>query len=259
MTRKVVPIACLAVFAAVSTSPAADSGAARRLPHAGPAISSTAGQVLIQFSLYRVHGDIGGEPTTSGLRGFSLTDNIREGIEGGKLEAVQDPFVFFVLSNVRVAGVLLRANENGWTWDGQDRPPSNGRVETLAAPKVMVLPPNSFVIEISPNEPVQYFEKRPDGTFELKSLQEKTGLSLSGTVEKGATGRIVLRNLTLRFRSIGKRKPIEGVGLDVGEPIFEQREFKTTIAVKSGREYGMLIAGGGYGSLILRLKADLNP
>lgn len=186
----------------------------------------------------------------------------------------------FTEADLMVAGIRFHADERGWTWDGKPSPPPGGKVEVLAAPKVVLIPGNSFVIGIDPQQPVQYFERRPDGLFELKTLNEQTGLTISAIVEKIPSGgtvvqdfdgdgdadvyianarhsapdRIVLRNLTIALRSIHKRLPIEGVNLDVGLPEFGSREIKTNVSLQPDRDYGIQLATEGQGFLIFRLR-----
>jgi len=206
-------------------------------------------QALLTLQVFRVRGDIVGET--------SLTDNLWEGIKGEDLEAIKGPFSFFTLANLTVAGVKLRASQTRWSWDGKDQPDSGTRVELFAQPRLMVALGESFEIEIGSQQPIEYFEKRSDGLFELKTIHEQTGLALTATVEAGEAGRLAVRNLTITLRSIEKRKPIEGVSLDVGEPTIKTREYKISIAVKPGQYYGIQLATEGYGFLILRLRADL--
>jgi len=84
-------------------------------------------------------------------------------------------------------------------------------------------------------------ERRPDGLFELKEITfrdaaKMPGLSLSAKLDREGEDRIVIRDLSLQLRTVGKRKPIEGVGLDVGEPVLPVREQTVTIAVRPGRD-----------------------
>lgn len=252
MKRMLLAAACIAVLANVGVSIAASPGVQPAPPPPLPktALADTAtSQVLLTFHLIRVYGDISGET--------SLTDNLWSGIKDEKLEAQKGPFTFFTLAKLTVAGVKLRADESGWTWDGEEKPSKGKKVELIASPRVMVALPNSFKIAISSEQAIEYFEKRPDGLFELKMAREETGLSVSGIPEMGESGRIVLRDLTIGLRSVEKRQPIEGVSLDVGRPIVETREHKTVIAVKPNRDYGIEFITEGYGFLIMRLRVDL--
>jgi hypothetical protein len=232
-------------FLLVSLLPAGEEPA---LPPAG---GPGADSICVDVSVYRVNGDIGGE--------MSLTEDI----EAGMGEAVRKRNVsFFTVPKLTLAGVKLEAGPKGWTWDGKDRPPAGGRVEELASPRVAVAPSQSFQILIGSDRPIQYFERRPDGLFELKEKSFKEtatqpGLFLSGRIEKGDPGLLVLRDLTLELRTVEKRKPIEGIALDVGEPLLTVRKEVVTMAVKPGKEYGILFMGENLGGILLQVKADL--
>jgi len=201
-----------------------------------------------------VRGDISGET--------SLTEDMSPGIEGQELGAKKGPFTFFTIAKLTVDGVEFRADENGWTWDGKDHPPSGKRVELIARPKVITLlndPNNACKILIQSEQPIEYFEKRPDGLFELRRDDEQIGLSLAFSVAEGKSGRVVLRDLTIGLRSVEGRSPIEGVTLDVGRPIVRARKSKMTISVKTGRDYGVCLRTEGYGNLYIRLRVSRVP
>jgi len=202
-------------------------------------------QVLLEFEVYRILGNISGE--MSGIGDLRV-------IETEKLAATRGGVSFFTLAKLTLAGVEFRADDSGWTWDGKDRPPSGSRVETIASPKIMVLLGESFVVAVGSQQPIEYFEKRPDGLFELKKVHGKTGLTVSSKVEQQQPERIILRDLTIRLQSIEKREPIEGASLDVGYPIVRAQESLSTVAVKPGGYHGMLLGSEAYGSLLLRLR-----
>jgi hypothetical protein len=201
-------------------------------------------QVLLEFDVYRICGNI------------SFESEYLEVTKAGK-EGVAKELMSFTRAKLTVAGVELLADEGGWTWVGKDRPPEGSRIEVIASPKLLVLFDQSFVVEIGSEQPIEYFEKRPDGLFELKKLHEKTGFTLSGKVERPGGEQIILRDLTIRLQSVEKRQPIEGASLDVGYPIVRTHESITTVAVKPGGYHGMLLGSEGYGSLLLRLRACL--
>jgi hypothetical protein len=222
--------------------------------------SSKEGVVLLQFMLYRISGDISGKT--------SLTDNIWEGVEvgGGPVKTIRQEsaferkitsgrFIFFTLADLNVAGVNLKADGSEWLWNGEKNPPPGGKVRSLEQPTVTAVAGQPFTIEISSAAPIEYFERRTDGLFELKRSEEQPGFSISTTAESGESNRIVLKDLKVSLRSVARRVPIEGVSLEVGPPVVETWEQKTTLAVKPGMDYGMQIASEGYGSLILRLRA----
>ncbi len=257
MKRLIVTVACLA-FLAGSASVLAEPGkdpTASSTPVARPGMLRAAAspatnqeQVLIDFDVYRILGNLSGE--TSVTTGLPASIAREQG-------SVKDPFVLFNLAKLTVAGIEFRADETAWTWDGKDRPPSGKRVEMISSPRVVVLLNHSFEISIGSQQPVEYFEKRPDGLFELKRGNEQTGLSISANVAQGESGKLLLRDLTIRLQSIEKREPIEGVSLDVGRPIVKTQESVATVAVKQGASWGIVLGTEGYGWLLLRLRVQV--
>ncbi len=256
MRRLVFAVACVVVhILALSASPE-ESVPTRRAVVPPPIPASTApspgdtNQVMVEFQVYRVQanititteslikavssavgGDRGTSPSTGGRRAFVFTSGVLD-----------------------VAGIELRADENGWTWDGKPSPPDSKKVVLLSSPKVIALSGTAFEIWVGSEQPIQYFEKLPDGRFELKTMPGKTGLGLSGTVESAQPGQVILRDLTILLRSIESRVPIEGVDLDVGQPIVASRECKASIALSPGRDCGILLQTERYGTLIVRVR-----
>ncbi|MDP2898160.1 MAG: hypothetical protein Q8Q12_16615 [bacterium] len=204
-------------------------------------------QLLLEFDVYRVSSNISVE--MSRVRDLLL-------ISVGSPKPLGSTGTFFTEARLRFAGVELCADEGGWTWTGKDQPPSS-RVETIASPKLLVLFGQSFVLDVGSLQPIEYFEKRPDGLFELKKLEGKTGFSLSGKVEQRKPEQVILKELTVRLQSIERRRPIEGLSLDVGYPIVAAQESVSTLAVKPGGYHGMLLGSEAYGSLVLRLRVTL--
>jgi hypothetical protein len=230
------PTVSILFFFAVSASHAAEP----------PAPEATKKIATLQVQLFRVSGDISG--TTS------LTDNIWEGVE------TSSRFNLFTLADLNVAGVKLKADASEWLWNGGKVAPPSGSVQTIGQPTITAVMGEPFTIEVSSDTPIEYLEKRADGLFELKRLDEKAGFSISATFEPGESSRIVIKDFKISLRSIARRVPIEGVTLDVGRPVVETWEQRTTLAVKPGMDYGMQIASQGYGSLILRFKAtEIKP
>ncbi len=207
---------------------------------------------LVELCLYRVRGDISGET--------SLTEGVSLETKGHEVGAKKVASRFFTLAKLTVAGVEFRADESGWTWDGKDRPPSGKAVEVIASPRIIVLLDNSFMVSIGSQQPIEYFERRADGLFELKKADEQTGLTISAIVAKGESGKLVLRDLTIGLRSVEGRELIKGVNLDVGRPTIKKVESITSVAVKPGRDYGIWLQTEGYGALFIRLRVSrVNP
>ncbi len=206
-------------------------------------------QVLLDFEIYRVRGDISGET--------SLTEGVSAVGERRASEKEWD-LTLFTRAKLNVPGAEFVADNHRWTWNGKDHPPSGGRVEQISSPRVVVIQGESFEIDIGSRQPIEYFERRPDGLFELKKLEGKPlGFYLSAVVEEGKANKLVLRDLTIRLRSIESRVPIEGVSLDVGPPVITSRESVLTLSVQPDQSYGIILSTEGYGYLLLRLWAGV--
>ena len=106
-------------------------------------------QVVVDLRIYRVRGEISGEA--------SFADNPSAEQNKRQTEAMPGSFSslsVFTKADLMVAGVQFRADERGWTWNGQPTPPSGSRIEILASPKVILVPGNSFMVGIDPQQPV---------------------------------------------------------------------------------------------------------
>lgn len=82
---------------------------------------------------------------------------------------------------------------------------------------------------------LDYFERREDGLFELKSLPEDQypGIRLSATMRPARDGAVKL-DLDLRVSTVLERESIPGVELDVGRPILQMQQVQTQVIVEPG-------------------------
>ena len=158
-----------------------------------------------------------------------------------------------------VADVHLKADARGWTWRSDQSEPNSDRITTLASPKMMAYLSGNLRLSMESPLPVEYFLRRDDGLFELKKLDESTGISFDFTIDKGENDRILLRNFTLTIKTVEKRKPIEGVTLDVGEPIINAQTFTIEAALKDGEDYGIMIPTQGIGTLLMKISVAYRP
>ena len=209
--------------------------------------------VTVRFDLYRVRGDVSGAMTITG-RGTWGTSQGKP--KKGNAEATSGTTVVFEGLTMTIDGVKFVADEEGWKWDGKDQPSPHGRIQRIASPSLAVRMPETFQVYVGSETPIQYFAGRPDGLFELRSLAAKTGISLSGRVEKGESGTIILPNLTLTSSLVGKRMPLEGVSLDVGEPIVTTDVLQTAISLMPGRDCGIVLTSKGVGCFLIRLRVE---
>ncbi len=258
MKRLIFAVACIvfltgaasSLVASAMTTGSGPTGPGRRVRRRATLVpgqpTTDEQQFLLELAVYRVRGNISVKTLT--------VESVPPKVEREKAGLMAGPLVFVAPTNCTIAGMEFRADENGWTWDGKKQPPSNARVEIIACPRVLVCLNNSFGVSVVSQQPLEYFEKRPDGLFELKRLDEETGLTIKANVAEKDREHIILRDLTIRLRSIEAREPIEGVSLDVGRPSVGLREFLTTIAVHPGGDFGILLGPKAYGSLLVRAK-----
>lgn len=215
--------------------------------------------VRVDIQMFRVLGGFSGD--------LSLTDDIWSGIDGPELETKR-AFTFFTTAKAQLADVGLTVDDRGWIWNdvqsipfGEDTQNAakilGDRVTLLATPAVLVPLGSSATIVIAGDQNLQYFERVHDNTFELKTMQQSTGMTFRMEVEEKEPGRILLKDLTVQSRIIEERKPIEGVALNVGEPILKTREFKASMNLQPGRDYGILMHVEDMGGLLLiRLRVE---
>ena len=207
-------------------------------------------RVQIQLQVFKIRADISGKT--------SLTDHVWEGLDHPPYRLTRHgPFKFFVLAELTIGNVKFVANEKAWTWDGKDRPPSDSGIKLLAEPQILGNLGNKFSISLQSTQPIEYFEKRKDGLFEHHRIPEaNTGLAISTRVEKGPSNRIILRDFTISLDSVSQRKPIKGVALNVGKPVFDRERLKTSASFKPGRYYAIEVMTKKEGMLLLRLRVD---
>jgi len=257
MKRLMFAVACVvAHIFALSASPeeslpATPAVVPPPIPASTAASPGNADQFMVEFQVYRVQGNITAEGLVKAVSSaVGLDRGISPSTEG-------DGALVFTSGVLEVAGIKLRVDEKGWTWDGKSSPMDSKKVVLLSSPKVIVLSGTPFEIWIGSEQPIQYFEKLPDGRFELKTMAGKTGLGVSGAVESAQPGQVILRDMTIQLRSIESRVPIEGVDLDVGQPIVVSRECKASLCLSPGRDCGILLRTEGYGTLIVRVRVSL--
>jgi hypothetical protein len=205
-------------------------------------------QAVLSFEVYRILGDISGD--------LSLTDSVWPNSDA-RADSIRKGFTFFTVADLEIAGVEFNAGGDGWTWNGGRKPPGTERILLLSSPVVIARFRERFELRIGTDQPVAYFEKRPDGLFELKTTDVELGLTVTATAKDGGENRIVLEGLQIEFRSIQGREPIDGVPLDVGAPKIEAEEYTATVSLRAGKDYGLQIRTEGKGVLLIRMRADL--
>jgi hypothetical protein len=206
------------------------------------------GQIRIDLQICKVRDNISGKT--------SLTDDIWEGIDRpANRQASQEPFSFFVTAEELIGKVKFSASHEAWTWDGKDIPPSDGPIQLVAAPGIISQVGNAYALSIQSPMPVEYFTKREDGLFERHEAKDVfTGLSITAKPEEGPSNRIILRDFSIDLSWVSKRKPIEGVTMDVGEPIVDRQLLRTTMSLLPDKYYGIWVRTDHQGMMLFRIK-----
>jgi len=133
------------------------------------------------------------------------------------------------------------------------------QIEWVSSPQIVMYEHDGGTFNIRPRQPIQYFEKRSDGLFELKEMELPTGLDVEITqaVEEEDKGYIRLTDIEMTMRSVGSRERVEGVNLPVGRPILSEEKYVFYFRVRPGKDYGILISPEqGQGGLLIRLRAS---
>ena len=208
-------------------------------------------QVKLQFEIYRIYGSISGST--------SLTENVWSELEKDNPHSKNFPFSVFTLADQTLGDVAFKADTESWTWDGQEEPPKDKKVNRVAAPTLLVVPDQKFELSVRSKTTVEYFIKRKDDLYERKTVTLTPGLSVLGTVQSsgGDDSKVILRDLAFQVRVIGKRESVEGTTLDVGEPTVTQKEVTTTLCLSPGKFYGMKVnIRDSQGFLLCRIRVD---
>jgi hypothetical protein len=210
---------------------------------------STKEQILVtKLDFYMVEGSISDETP--------LADNVWPELPGEELPATKMPPRFFSQAELDVAGVRLRAEQNSWRWDAKTQPPKDAGIELLSSPKIASIVGRRMAVFVGSARQIQYFERRPDGLFELKTSDAAHGIHFAATVDKGESSGTFLCDMKVHVSLVGKRLPIEGVTLDVGVPVVTKRESRTQVNLKAGEYYGMLLDMGDQRTLLTRIRVD---
>ena len=133
------------------------------------------------------------------------------------------------------------------------------RIRQIYSPEIVMAEHGKGAFRIRPTQPIQYFEKRADGLFELKEVKLETGLDIeiTGVNEEEDKGYIKLEDILITIRSVNKRKKIAGVNLPVGRPVLGKEKYDFYFRVRPGKDYGILVrAEQGRGGLLIRMRAS---
>jgi len=208
---------------------------------AASAFADSAEEVQIRFQVFAIAGPVRGDTR--------LEENIwthsRE-----DWDRIDDAVTLFDRGYFRFDDRRLELKEGeGLFWGKEklaftesqkiDLPADN--IRRINAPAVLLEKDKSYTIKIHSQQSFQYFERRPDGLFELKRIDDlPTGLDLT-MKPRDKDGRILFDPMRITVRAVGQREPIDGVDLPVGRPAVEEHAYDLGLRVRPNRTYGVLL------------------
>lgn len=132
------------------------------------------------------------------------------------------------------------------------------RIKLVYSPVIVMEEHSTRIVKIGSEQPIQFFEKRKDGLFELKEIKLPTGLDIEiEAKEEEDRGYILLTDMVMTMRSVERREKIEGVNLSVGRPVLGEQKYVFFFRVRPGKDYGILIRPErGQGALLIRLRTS---
>lgn len=139
-------------------------------------------------------------------------------------------------------GRVLSVNGQTLSLGGDTAPPDGGGLSVVAAPRLRTLLGQRCQLKSGIGEPLQYFEREPDGRFALKPASVRPLLEVNMLPSKGSRADTVDTELKYRFVRLGKRTPLRGVSLDVGAPEVLESSGGTQAEVAVG-EWHLLVLG----------------
>lgn len=135
------------------------------------------------------------------------------------------------IAEFKIGETILRANENGLSWNGENEPPDNSEITLLSSPRLLAKLGEDAEIHVSAGEQVEYFEKLPDGRFKHQKLPIFEHVYFTVKPIQCSPEFIIL-DVTFSIELMGKRVPIAGVALDVGQPVINKRSVSSRICIR---------------------------
>jgi hypothetical protein len=235
---------------------------------AAPASSSRTEQYLLDAQIFRIDGPFKGD-----LSRARMTVSGTEVLDSDA-PSTEDPgriLTFFTEGTLRIGDDALEVKKEGWFWKGVLPIPFGAgldqvagmlgkSISLIASPRLVTLAGMSGTISITSQQRIQYFERVEDDLYRLKYFNGDTGLTLSTSVEPAGPGKLMLRDFTFEQRIVEERKPVEGVVLNVGEPILRARTIRATLEIDTGVSVGILAhPKGSDGLLLIRVRVEPVP
>lgn len=198
-------------------------------------------EVQIRFQVFALAGRVSGDT--------DLEEDIwaRDREDWRRIEGVVTLFDrgYFRLGDTK----LELKDDEGLFWGGEKLSFLEGqkvdlptdRIRRINAPGVLLEKEKSYTIKIHSQQVFQYFEKRADGLFELRQIDDlPTGLDIR-VKPRDKDGRILFEDMRITVRAAGRRAKVDGVELPVGRPIVEEHGYDLGLRVRPNNSYGILI------------------
>jgi hypothetical protein len=213
--------------------------------------------IQVRLQIFKFTGSLPGE--TGADEPIWTTDDVPDKVEG--------EVDVFSRGSFEIGEDKLQFKDGRCFWNKKEIPIAGPeefklpteRIQLVYAPVVEMPEHGERRVEIKSKQPIQYFEKRADGLYELKEIQLATGLDIEITEASEDEGRgyIELEDLLMRVRSVEKREKIPGVNLSVGKPVLGEQKYELYFRLRPGKDYGVLITPKNrQGGLLVRLRAS---
>ena len=134
-----------------------------------------------------------------------------------------------------------------------------GTPAVLSRPVVVTPAGEAATLKAGSTENTQYFSREPDGRYALKTTPISPELQFDVTLDKESSTGEVQMQLGYRFVRLGRRAPVDGVSLDVGQPEIKETAGVFRIPLKLGEWCLVGLQDDLAAGLVLVLRATRQP
>lgn len=156
-------------------------------------------------------------------------------------------------------GHVLNASRDGWLWDGSKD--SLQIVKYIGDPRLVMNLGERGSIQIMAKTDFPYFVKGSGDVFRLKTVDKETGVKLEAVVNEIQMQKdsqpYLQYDIQFEYSAVVGRKPIPGVSLDVGEPIFASQKIVTSINQRSEQYFGFWAKASDRSFLLVKVTGKL--
>ena len=144
------------------------------------------------------------------------------------------------------------------TWNGESKI-EHPNIKRLASPTITNIEGQPASMIIGDNTALQYFERKEDGSFTLKSLsvdESKPGIRVDLSAKHDeASNDVYIVDFHFKTTIVEKREEIEGVQLNVGKPVLFTAEARGRVGAREGEWmcYRTQVPSRGHVYLFMRI------